>query len=72
MERSINSWRPVIVEILQGFYEFDDEDFRKYCPEVYELVIEILGKSVPTDLRSAVKSFLARVGELYLAIDEVE
>ena len=66
MERSINSWRPVIVEILQGYYELDDEDFRHYCSAMYTLVIEILDKSVPQDLRYAVKLFLSRVGSLYL------
>ncbi|CAR28895.1 hypothetical protein ZYGR_0U02530 [Zygosaccharomyces rouxii] len=66
MERSINSWRPVIVEILQGYYEFDDDDFKEYCPGMYSLVMSILDKSVPADLRKAVKIFLSRVGELYL------
>ncbi|CAI4058360.1 hypothetical protein SKDZ_04G3830 [Saccharomyces kudriavzevii ZP591] len=69
MERSINAWRSVIVEILQGYYEFDDDDFRLYCPAMYALVIQILDKSVPTELRHAVKQFLSRVGELYLSTD---
>ncbi|QLQ82329.1 hypothetical protein HG537_0H00900 [Torulaspora globosa] len=67
MERSINSWRPVIVEILQGYYEFDDDDFRQYCSVMYDLVIKILDKNVPPDLRHAISIFLVRVGELYLA-----
>lgn len=67
MERSINSWRPVIVEILQGYYEFDDDDFKNYCAMMYGLVLQILDKSVPTDLRHAIKIFLSRVGELYLS-----
>lgn len=67
MERSINSWRPVIVEILQGYYEFDDEDFKEYCSVMYGLVIKILDKSVPADLRQAVSSFLLRVGQLYIS-----
>ncbi|CCH58218.1 hypothetical protein TBLA_0A04220 [Henningerozyma blattae CBS 6284] len=67
MERSINTWRPVIVEILQGYYEFDDEDFKKYCPVMYKLVMNILDKSVPTELRQAVKRFLGRVGHSYLS-----
>lgn len=66
MERSINSWRPVIVEILQGYYEFDDDDFQKYCSVMYDLVLKILDKSVPTDLRRAIRIFLGRVGELYI------
>ncbi|CDH10490.1 probable protein transport protein SEC7 [Zygosaccharomyces bailii ISA1307] len=68
MERSINSWRPVIVEILQGYYEFDDDDFKEYCPAMYGLVMLMLDKSVPADLRKAVKVFLSRVGELYLDV----
>lgn len=70
MERSINSWRPVIVEILQGYYEFDDEDFKEYCSVMYNLVIQILDKGVPTDLRRAIRVFLTRVGELYLNVEQ--
>ncbi|CCF56895.1 hypothetical protein KAFR_0B05990 [Kazachstania africana CBS 2517] len=70
MERSINSWRPVIVEILQGYYEFDDDDFRQHCAFMYNLVIQLLDKSVPSDLRHATKLFLSRVGELYLSTAE--
>lgn len=67
MERSINTWRPVIVEILQGYYEFDDEDFKEYCPLMYKLVMNILDKTVPSELRHSIKLFLARVGDTYLA-----
>ena len=66
MERSVNSWRPVIVEILQGYYEFDTDDFKIFCPEMYALVIQILDKNVTADLRYAIKLFLGRVGEVYL------
>lgn len=66
MERNINTWRPVIVEILQGYYEFDDADFKTHCAVMYDLVMQILDKSVPGDLRHAVKVFLTRTGELYL------
>ncbi|CCD22281.1 Arf family guanine nucleotide exchange factor SEC7 NDAI_0A01230 [Naumovozyma dairenensis CBS 421] len=66
MERSINSWRPVIVEILQGYYEFDDEDFKQYCSSMYGHIMQILEKSVPSDLRHAMKLFLTRIGEIYV------
>lgn len=68
MERTIIAWRPVIVEILQGYYEFDDEDFREYGTVMYGLVIKILDKSVPSDLRFAIRQFLSRAGEVYLSI----
>lgn len=68
MERTIIAWRPVIVEILQGYYEFDDEDFKEYGTVMYGLIIKILDKSVPSDLRFAIRQFLGRVGEVYLSI----
>lgn len=68
MERIIITWRPVIVEILQGYYEFDDEDFKQYCSVMYGLVIQILDKSISSDLRIAIKQFLSRVGELFLQL----
>ncbi|ODV63134.1 Arf family guanine nucleotide exchange factor SEC7, partial [Ascoidea rubescens DSM 1968] len=65
-QRNINTWRPVVVEILQGYYELDDDDFITNCPVVYELVLNILDKALPTEMRSVIKSFLTRVGEVYL------
>ena len=68
MERTIIAWRPVIVEILQGYYEFDDEDFKEYGTVMYGLIIKILDKSVPSDIRFAIRQFLSRAGEVYLSI----
>ncbi|AMD19014.1 HBR113Cp [Eremothecium sinecaudum] len=66
MERIIVSWRFVIVEILLGYCEFDDNDFRKHSPAMYALVLQVLAKDCPPDLRNAVKVFFSRVGEIYL------
>ncbi|SCV04651.1 LAMI_0H17832g1_1 [Lachancea mirantina] len=66
MERNITSWRPVVVEILQGYYEFDDNDFKGQCPVMYELVMRILDKPMTVELRMGIKAFLSRVGDLYL------
>ncbi|CAL9731353.1 protein transport protein Sec7p [Monosporozyma unispora] len=68
MERTIIAWRPVIVEILQGYYEFDDDDFKQYCSVMYGLIVRILDKSIPTDLRRAIRQYLSRVGEVYLNV----
>lgn len=66
MERMINNWRPVIVEILQGYCEFNQQDFKANCSVMYSLVIQILDKNCPADLRHSMKDFLSRVGSLYL------
>ncbi|CAM9015777.1 unnamed protein product [Wickerhamomyces anomalus] len=65
-QRNISTWRPVVVEILQGYCELEEKDFNKHCPHVYDLVLNILDKSVPTDLRSAIKAFFSRVGDVYI------
>lgn len=67
-QRNINTWRPVVNEILQGYYELDEDDFIKNCPIMYDLVLNILDKQLPTDLRGTIKNFLTRVGEVYLRI----
>lgn len=65
-QRNITTWRPVVVEILQGYYELEEKDFVKNCPHVYDLVLNILDKSVPSELRAAIKAFFSRVGDVYI------
>lgn len=66
-QRNISTWRPVVVEILQGYYELEEKDFDKHCPHIYDLVLNILDKSVPSELRTAIKAFFARVGDVYIS-----
>lgn len=65
-QRNVATWRPVVVEILQGYCELEEKDFNKNCPHVYDLVLNILDKSVPSELRTAIKAFFARVGDVYI------
>ncbi|GMM36872.1 Arf family guanine nucleotide exchange factor [Saccharomycopsis crataegensis] len=67
-QRNINTWRPVVVEIMQGYYELEEDDFIKHCPIMYDLILSILDKQLPQELRSSIKSFLTRVGEVYVRI----
>ncbi|SSD59686.1 related to Protein transport protein SEC7 [Saccharomycodes ludwigii] len=71
-QKNINTMRPVIVEILQGYYEFDDTDFKENCSVMYSLILKILIKTLPSDLRTAIRLFLTRVGQLYLELDVVD
>ncbi|KAH3666507.1 hypothetical protein OGAPHI_003503 [Ogataea philodendri] len=64
--RNIQSWRPVVVEILQAYSELDGEDFIKCCPVAYDLVLQLFDKNMMADLRSAVKEFLTKVGDTYI------
>ncbi|KAG7807449.1 hypothetical protein KL921_004207 [Ogataea angusta] len=64
--RNIQSWRPVVVEILQAYSELDHEDFLRCCPVAYDLVLQLFDKNLMADLRGAVKDFLTRVGDAYI------
>lgn len=65
-QRNVTTWRPVVVEILQGYCELEERDFVKNCPHVYDLMLNILDKSVPSELRTALKAFFGRVGDVYI------
>lgn len=66
MEKSIMTMRPVVIEILQGIYEFDDEDFKANSNKLYNLVLQILDKNLSNvTLRACVKQFFERIGDLY-------
>lgn len=67
-QKNISTWRPVIVEIYQGFVEFDDDDFVKHAPAMYSLTLSLLARSVSTELRLAVKTFLGRVGDAFVHV----
>lgn len=69
-QRNLSTWKPVIIEIFQGFYELDDKDFIKNTPMMYNSTLKLFSKSLSPELRNAVKLFLARVGEMFLMKDK--
>lgn len=65
-QRQVNTWRPVVVAILQGYCALGEDDFILFCPTIYELVLSVLEQNMGEDLGSAVRGFLGRVGEVYV------
>lgn len=65
-QRNIATWKPVIVEIYQGYVELDDPDFIKYAPEMYTNTLQLLTKHMHVELRLAVRTYLARVGDIFI------
>lgn len=68
-QRNINIWKPVVVEIFQGYVELDDDDFVKYSPAMYEKTMALFDRSIAPELRAAVKGFLERVGGNFVKKD---
>ena len=65
--RNLQSWMPVVIEVLQAVTELNTEDFRKVCPEIYGYAIALVTGSTTPTLREGLREFLARVGEVYVA-----
>lgn len=68
-QRNIVAWRPVVVDVLDGFRDFPLEGFKKYVKRFYPLVIELLSKEMGADIRMALQGLLKRVGEVELGIE---
>lgn len=77
-QRNIVAWRPTLVEILDGFVSFSDSDvnssiynalnsqFSKQIENMYPVCVEIIGRQSPDEVRSSLKRFFARVGDVLL------
>lgn len=69
-QRNITTWKPVIVEIFQGYVELDDDDFTLYAPTMYSLTLRLFSKSMSEDLREAIRTFLTRVGVEFVKVEK--
>ncbi|KAI1800775.1 Sec7-domain-containing protein [Daldinia bambusicola] len=68
-QRNIVAWRPVVVDVLEGFSTWPEKEFSKHTPSFYPLAIELLGKELSSDLRVALLAVLRKVGEVGLGIE---
>ncbi|ANB14853.1 Arf family guanine nucleotide exchange factor SEC7 [Sugiyamaella lignohabitans] len=63
-ERYVNTLSPVVVQILDEYSGFKDNEFEKNIHDFYPEVVKILGKDLSPELRAAVQKVLTRLGEL--------
>lgn len=67
--RNVVAWRPVVVDVLEGYAAFPEPSFRTHVQAFYQLVVELLGtKEMTGELRGALLGVLRRVGEVELGI----
>ncbi|KAK1832623.1 hypothetical protein QBC39DRAFT_433177 [Podospora conica] len=67
--RNIVAWRPVVVDVLEGYAAFPREAFAEHIRDFYPLLVELLGKELNSELRRALLLVLRRVGEVGLGIE---
>lgn len=70
-QRNIVAWRPVVIDVLEGYTNFPHQSFDKHIETFYPLAVALLEKEVGTpDLRNALWGMFRRVGELKFGMPE--
>jgi len=63
-QRNILAWRPVVVDVLDGYTNFPEADFSRHVETFYPLAVELLGRGLGPDTRIALQNLLRRIGEV--------
>ena len=64
------AWRPVVIDVLEGYTNFPRESFDKHIETFYPLSVGLLEKDVGADLRQALWGMFRRVGEVKFNMQE--
>lgn len=63
-QRNIVAWRPVVVDVMEGYTNFPEKDFDRHIDTFYPLAVELLNREPGTEVRLALQNLLRRVGEV--------
>ena len=69
-QRNIVAWRPVVIDVLEGYTNFPRPAFEKHVETFYPLGVALLEKEVGTELRGALWGLFRRVGETKFGMPE--
>lgn len=69
--RNIAAWRPVVVDVMEGYTNFPRESFDKHIETFYPLAVALLERDIGTDTRAVLWGLLRRVGEVRLGLSEL-
>ncbi|KAI4216052.1 MAG: hypothetical protein LQ351_001548 [Letrouitia transgressa] len=62
--RNIEAWRPVVVDVMEGYINFPHDDFDKHIDTFYPLAVELLNRDMGPDIRIGLQALLRRLGEV--------
>ena len=57
------AWRPVVVDVLDGYANFPKAGFDKHIDTFYPLAVDLLGRELGLEVRLALQAMLRRIGE---------
>lgn len=69
--RNIEAWRPVVVDVMEGYIHFPREDFEKHIDTFYPLAVELLNREMGIEIRLALQGLLRRIGEVRFGMEPV-
>ncbi len=62
------AWRPVVVEVMEGYTHFPRDCFERHIETFYPLAVDLLSRDLGTDVRIALQALLRRIGELRMGM----
>ena len=68
--RNILAWRPVVVDVIDGYTNFPQAGFDKYIETFYPLGVDLMGREMSPEIRLRLQSLLRRVGKARLGVEE--
>lgn len=66
--RNIVAWRPVVVDVIDGYNNFPSEGFDKNIETFYPLGVELLSRDLNPEIRVSLQAMLRRIGEVRLGV----
>lgn len=67
--RNILTWRPVVVDVLEGYSGFERAEFEKYLPQFAPLVVGLMGRELTVEFQTALQRVVARIVEVSTGVD---
>ena len=68
-QRNIVTWRPVVIDVLEGVVSFPDTEFNKHVEEFAPLAVGLMARDMGGELQRAVMGIWQRVCETRLGIE---
>jgi brefeldin A-inhibited guanine nucleotide-exchange protein len=66
--RNIVTWRPVVVDVLEGYSGFGVDEFKLHLETFAPLVVGLLGRELTTEVQAAAQRCVARIVEISTGI----
>lgn len=71
-QRNIMTWRPVVIDVVDGYANFPVEGFAKHAPTFAPLVTAMMGREMGMELQRAVQALVQRILELHYEMPPLE